>query len=212
MWEFLKSISKAEKGKTGDSKKNKQIILVRNTNNGDLTSKISLDILAKEFLLFLDLRSLLNLRLSSTELYRLVNQFLGNNPKAKDLGVVALPQGSQLFAVGDTVVHRKGVEKVTFFNGDDAFYGQEVKVSDADIKKSFNSKTTFFSKKEDAQGYIKKQTKTNNYDMVMHRPHLGCVTLKDEVTLAKLKKEHEVFTEQMSIQDAQEQNVTINPN
>lgn len=210
MWKFLKSISNPENGKTGGSKKNKQIISVGQSNNGELTSNISPDIFQKELLPFLDLKSLLNLRLSSTELYSLVIKFLGDNPKAKDLGVLALPKGSKLFAVGDNVVHRKPAKSL-IFDGADVFYGKEVKVSNDDIKKSFNSKTTFFSKKEDAQRYIEQQTKTNDYKMVMEKPHLGYVTLKDEVTLAKMKKEHDGFTEPMSIQDAQEQNVTISP-
>lgn len=45
----------------------------------------------------------------------------------------------------------------------------------------------------------------------MEKPHLGYVTLKDEVTLAKMNKKDDGFTEPMSIQDAQEQNVTISP-
>ncbi|MFO3441658.1 hypothetical protein SC614_05520 [Legionella pneumophila serogroup 1] len=105
MWKILKLSSNAKNSKTGESKKSKQIISVSKPNNGELTSGISPDIFEKEFLPFLDLKSLLNLRLSSTELYSLVTQFLGKNPKAKDLGVLALPKGSKLFAVGDNVVY-----------------------------------------------------------------------------------------------------------
>ncbi|HEN5529168.1 TPA: hypothetical protein U6315_001600, partial [Legionella pneumophila] len=68
-----------------------------------------------------------------------------------------------------------------------------------------------FSKKEDAERYIEQQTKINDYKMVMEKPHLGYVTLKDKVTLAKMNKKDDGFTEPMSIQDAQEQNVTISP-
>ncbi|HAT7071956.1 TPA: hypothetical protein JAN90_04040 [Legionella pneumophila] len=210
MLNLLKSISKVENGKTVDSKKSKQVIPVSKSNNGELTSNISPDIFQKELLPFLDLKSLLNLRLSSTELHSLVNQFLGNNPNAKELGVLALPKGSNLFAVGDDVVHRKPAKSL-IFNGADVFYGKVVKVSDNDIKKSFNSKTTFFSKKEDAQRYIEQQTKKNEYDMTMETPHLGQVTLENEITLAKMKKEGNGFTEPMSIQDAQENNIKISP-
>ncbi|HAT6367279.1 TPA: hypothetical protein JBJ93_10910 [Legionella pneumophila] len=209
MWKFLKSISNPENGKTGESKKSKQIISVSQSNNGGLTSNISPDIFQKELLPFLDLKSFLNLRLSSTELFSLVTHFLGNNPKAKDLGVLALSKGSNFFTVGDNVVYQKPATSL-FFDGAAVFYGKEVKVSDDDIKKSFNSNTKFFSKKGDAQRYIQKETKTNDYELVMEKPHLGYVTLK-EVTLAKMKKDHDGFTEPMSIQDAQEQIVTINP-
>ncbi|ANN95866.1 TPA: hypothetical protein ACK8Z3_002845 [Legionella pneumophila] len=207
MWKILKLSSNAKNSKTGESKKSKQIISVSKSNNGELTSGISPDIFEKEFLPFLDLKSLLNLRLSSTELYSLVTQFLGKNPKAKDLGVLALPKGSKLFAVGDNVVYLKPPKSLIF----DDFYGKKVKVSNDDIKKSFSSKTTFFSKKEDAERYIEQQTKINDYKMVMEKPHLGYVTLKDKVTLAKMNKKDDGFTEPMSIQDAQEQNVTISP-
>lgn len=40
MWKFLKSISNPENGKTGESKKSKQIISVSQSNNGGLTSNM----------------------------------------------------------------------------------------------------------------------------------------------------------------------------
>lgn len=57
MWKFLKSISNPENGKTGESKKSKQIISVSQSNNGGLTSNISPDIFQKELLPFLDLNA-----------------------------------------------------------------------------------------------------------------------------------------------------------
>lgn len=53
MWKILKLSSNAKNSKTGESKKSKQIISVSKSNNGELTSGISPDILKKNFCRFL---------------------------------------------------------------------------------------------------------------------------------------------------------------
>ncbi|HAT6979867.1 TPA: hypothetical protein JAN54_16565 [Legionella pneumophila] len=206
MFNIIKYFSKTEDNKI----KKKQIISVRNPNNGDLASNISPDIFEKEFLPFLDLKSLLNLRISSTELYSLVNKFFEDNPKAKELGVVALPKGSNLSVVGDNVVHRK-YPKPTLFNGVEPLYGKPVSVTNDDIQKSFKLKNTFFSNEQEAKEHIKKQTKTDDWDQIIEKPYLGNVTLTDDITLAKMKKDKHGFNEQMSIQDTQEHDIKICP-
>ncbi len=53
MWKILKLSSNAKNGKTGESKKSKQIISVSKSNNGELTSGISQTFLKKNFCRFL---------------------------------------------------------------------------------------------------------------------------------------------------------------